>query len=225
LLSWALVRGRSCFCGIDHTLHEAVNLQHPVALEFLLQRGATDMLDEPCCGHRPLHRAIRMTREQGDVGYEMSRLLLEHGAKPNMGGDSPLHEAAASACSAAVGLLLDHSADPNATNAMGQTPLHTLCRRLLFSSGEAQERTAKVLLARGADPTRRDAAGLVPADYARGSALLPVFGWHRGLLAQLERAERWIARRTALLVRARSDGSHLLCRVPEDVFQAVVRCL
>jgi len=233
LLSWTLVRSRTCTCGIDHALHEAINFQHPVALEFLLSRGVKETLNVSCgsSGQRPLHRAVRMTRTEGDVGYVMARILLEYGAQPNTAGDSPLHDAASGGCPAAVRLLLKHSADPNAVNPNGQTPLHAVCQRMLFSSTDLQEQVVQALLAHGADPTRRDAAGLLPSDYARSAGQLPVFdGLASGIIEFLERAERWWERRMALLVRSRTvgtraEGAHILCRLPQDAFQAVVRFL
>lgn len=231
LLSWTLVRGRSCSCGIDHALHEAINFQHPVALEFLLTRGVKETLNVSCggcgsSGHRPLHRAIRMTRAEGDVGYVMSRLLLEHGANPNMAGDTPLHDAASCACPAAVSLLLAYHADPNAANQNGQTPLHAVCRRMLFSSSDLQEQVVEALLACGADPSRRDGAGMLPVDYARHAEQVPLFeSCTPSIVERLERAVRWRTRRTALFVRSRPESGHLLSRLPRDVFQAVVRCL
>jgi len=228
LLTWTLVRNRSCCCGIDHSLHEAVSRQHPAALEFLLTHGTKEALNRPCGGQRPLDRAIRMTHVEGDVGHKMARLLLEHGAEPNAAGDSPLHDAAASSCAPAARLLLDHRADPNAENGCGLTPLHVACRRLLFSCGDMQEEVVQVLLAHGANPCIRDQRGLLASDYARATGAIPTMNIHApssNLVACLERAERWAARRTALLARTRGDREHVLCRLPLDVFQAVVRCL
>jgi len=167
-----------------------------------------------------------MTRCEGDVGYVMARLLLEHGASPNMAGETPLHDAASCGCPAAVGLLLAHRADPNATNPNGQTPLHAVCRRMLFVSTESQAQVVEALLAQGADPLRRDAAGLLPVEYARMAGRNPIFESPTpSTVERLERAARWVARRTALFVRARPESGHILSRLPPDVFQAAVHCL
>jgi ankyrin repeat protein len=93
-------------------------------------------LDEPllmALGQRaPLH----MTVIAGDV--ELTRLLLEHGADPNIrdrapptrrprpDGFTPLHHAAAAGNTELMDLLSQHGANPNIKNSLGQTPADLL---------------------------------------------------------------------------------------------------
>ncbi|CAE8700512.1 unnamed protein product [Polarella glacialis] len=242
LLSVTLLRGsRGCSCRsrFDHSLHEAVNHHQIGALEFLLRSGIKDSINEACGGYRPLHRAVRMARKEGDVGYKLAFFLLQHGARHDLvshSGNTPLHEAAFNASAQVVKLLLTFGADPNAGNNAGRTPLHVVCRKTLFAQDGLQDEVAEVLLASGADPTRLDANGFRPADHAAEAASMGCFvmpGSRTSRLHQrLLRAERWWARRGAFLIRFAGSGSspedgcdELLRRVPEAVFQAVVRFL
>lgn len=223
---------RSCPCGVrvDHSVHEAVNHPHLIALEFLLNNGSKESINEACNGQRPLSRAIRMAHTKGDVGYEMARLLLEHGAQPNMAGTSPLHEAAACASPAAVALLCSHGADPNAVNDVGRTPLHVICKRTLFTPDALQEEVVEVLLAHGANPTALDANGLKPSEQAaRAASMSPLGGGQSFTLRdRLLRAERWWMRRSALLVRhgqSSVESRNIYQKLPGDIFKVVVRFL
>lgn len=230
MLSLSLLRGgRTCRCRFDHSLHEAVNHPHLEALEFLLKRGVKESINEACGGQRPLVRAIRMARNKGDVGYEMARLLLEHGAHPNMTGTSPLHEAAACASPAAVALLCSHGADPNAVNYSGRTPLHIVCKRTLFTPDALQEQVVEILLANGANPTSRDASGLKPSEQAADTASMCSFDSSpvRSVLRdRLLCAERWWMRRPAMLARhGHGEPRTIIRRLPDEIFQAVVRFL
>ncbi|NWY64872.1 ASB18 protein, partial [Erithacus rubecula] len=76
---------------------------------------------------------------------ECLRLLLRHGADPNLapGGQGPLHEACQGGHSLCVELLLEYKADPNLQSDEGLAPLH-----LCTSPGSL--RCARLLLRRGA---------------------------------------------------------------------------
>ncbi len=95
---------------------------------------------------------------------EMVDLLLDRGA-PVDGvcgcptSETPLWGAAVSAKHACVRRLLERGADPNAAGAAGVTPLHAAAMR---GDGELLE----ILLAHGADRTRRDLQGRTAADWA-----------------------------------------------------------
>jgi ankyrin repeat protein len=106
-----------------------------------------------CCdGVTPLHVAARK-------GYvEIAKLLLEHGADPNikdLHGWTPLHDAAYWGNVEVARLLLQHGADPNVKGKRGETPL------ILAISGDSQAHAdvAKLLLEHGADPNVRDKLG------------------------------------------------------------------
>lgn len=73
-------------------------------------------------------------------------------------GTTPLHQAAKTRGTALEGLL-EHGANPNLTDELGQTPLHYAARFSTVSSVEA-------LLANGADANLRDKANKTPLDLA-----------------------------------------------------------
>jgi len=237
LLTWALRGGTcSCNCGSEHSIHEAVSREQPEALEFLLAHGSLEALDALCGGNSPLHLAVRKAHFEGDVGYTMASMLLQHGACPDQmlpNGTTPLHEAVGRSSEPAVRLLLEHGANPNRVNEMGMTPLHLACRRpSLVDLCAVHSQVVAALLQGGADPLQPDAAGLRPAAYLAASAAAVPQGL-RGptttsltILLHAEALQlRRRARRGALLLRARPECQHILSRMPEDVFQAVVRFL
>jgi ankyrin repeat protein len=96
---------------------------------------------------------------------ESARLLVEAGAPldavaPAFGAVQPLHSAAAGGKVEIVRLLLEHGADPNATQAGGTTPLHTAARHGSRDMVEA-------LLAHDASPGAENDEGATPAEMAR----------------------------------------------------------
>jgi len=236
LLSLSLLHGgRACSCRscFDHSIHEAVNQHHVSALEFLLSRNVVESINEVCGGFNPLYRAIRLARVEGDMGYRMASLLLEHGARHDVAtqcGSTPLHEAAANSSLAAVQLLLGYGANPNASNALGRTALHIACCRTPFSLEELQIDVVEALLAGGANPLLSDNSCMRPVDLAiQDASMLRHFmdpGTDGSLCCQrLIRAEHWWRRRPALLIRLKSSGNNLVTDLPDPIFHAVVRFL
>ncbi|HUE70046.1 MAG TPA: ankyrin repeat domain-containing protein [Pirellulaceae bacterium] len=135
-------------------------------------------LDEPllmALGQRaPLH----MTVIAGDV--ELTRLLLEHGADPNIrdrapptrrprpDGFTPLHHAAVAGNTELMDLLSQHGANPNIKNSLGQTSADLLREQAL-----SQHR---------AKPNTKNSLGQTPADLLREQEVqkpenLPVGRW------------------------------------------------
>jgi ankyrin repeat protein len=95
------------------------------------------------------------------------RLLLDHGAgteavTKNFLANMPIHAAAAAAVGHvdACRILLDAGANANARQHGDNTPLHTAAFR-------ADRELAELLLARGADPSAKNADGQTAADIAR----------------------------------------------------------
>lgn len=206
-------------------LQQALCLQDVDGLEQILSYGASRALID-----RALLQAISFCHFQGDAGYRMAVLLLKHGADAGFveggsTGNTALHEAASNCSSAGVSLLLRHAADPNALNLAGRSPLHSACSPRDSARG-SQAEVVNALLSRGADPTCVDSAGLRPSDLLESlSSNWP--SWAAGrerLLEKLLLAERWRARRPAFLVRCKGQG-HLLCELPDALFQEVVRFL
>jgi len=201
MLKLALLRGHGTgMCQHDHSVYEATRRQHFAALKFLLEQGSQDM-DEPCCGHRPLHLAIQACMTEGDTGFKMSQLLLQCGAVPDIREgddrllDIPLHDAAKRGSVAAATLLLAHRADANISDANGHTPLHAACQTAWHVTRWHME-TVDLLLRNGANPLQQDAVGFPPRRYARDGRLKE----------KLARAERWWGRRNLTLAL---DTSHL----------------
>ena len=99
-------------------------------------------------------------------GHEaMARYLLEQGAGVNAAARNPrrataLHAAVARRNARLVGELLAWSADPNATQAGGFTPLDGAAFH-----GDAE--MVELLLAHGADPLKKNEQGKTAADLAR----------------------------------------------------------
>jgi len=191
---WVLQLALTCghACSSPHCVHEAVKRNNVRALEFLLERGAPDF-DDLCRGQRPLHVALQVCVTEGDVGYRMMELLLQHGANPGfVEGDrftgklqeAPIHDAARRGCAPAVELLLRFGASPNAEDAARNTPLHILCQQTAPWSSRFSGRVVSLLLRAGAIPTKENSSGHTPSRYA----------WDHALQAQMYRAERWFGR-------------------------------
>jgi ankyrin repeat protein len=86
--------------------------------------------------------------------------LLDRGAAINRTGWTPLHYAASGPDPKLVGLLLERGAQLEAPSANGTTAL-------MMAAGYGAMDAADLLLARGADPRRRNQRGLSAADFAR----------------------------------------------------------
>lgn len=86
--------------------------------------------------------------------------LLERGAAIHKAGWSPLHYAASGPQPKVVALLLARGAPIEAASPNGSTPL-------MMAAGYGAIDSADLLLARGADRRKRNAAGLTAADFAR----------------------------------------------------------
>lgn len=179
LLSLALCRSHVCSgrehssgkSSADHSLHEAISMKRLDAVALLLKNGPKELLAEPCGGIRPLSRALKCAVNQTDASFSSAKLLLEHGANPDLGSgpnlDTPLHQAAADGAINAVQLLLEFGANPNARNAEQHTPLHSLCRVSNYLPRGEKEQVVNALLGCGTDPTKTDKYGLRAVDYLR----------------------------------------------------------
>jgi len=214
----------SCPFRCDHSLHEAVHGQYVDALEFLLAAGIKENLNSTCCGLTPLARAVRSITRKDDGPYMMASTLLRYKARPDVVarcGSTPLHDAVERVAPAAVNLLLAHRADPNATTRSGKTALHLACSRTILASEQDARTLVETLLHAGADPTRQDEKGFRPSDLLAG----PCFGCRPpGLQALLIREERWWTRRAVILLREKGSDP-IFSKLPEMLFQAVVRYL
>ena len=118
--------------------------------------------------------ALMIAALKGDL--EGMQLLLTRGAKVNQLGWSALHYAATGPETKAVQLLLDKGAAIEAASPNGSTPL-------MMAAQYGSEGSVKLLLARGADPKRRNQLNLSAADFARRAG-------RESLAKQLEQAVR-----------------------------------
>ena len=128
-----------------HHSHQA----SPEVFDKLIAAGA-DPNARDLSGNAPLHTAASDKRFLNSV-----QRLLESGADPNVRtnvhGTTPLHWANSAA---ATERLLRWKADPNATDKLGQTPLHLAVSDRDADPLERHERVG-VLLAAGANPNAR----------------------------------------------------------------------
>ena len=149
----------------------------------------------------PLMEAIR----QGE-SPEIVRILLEHGADPNLGSKhenwTSLHMAAYKGDPDVIHLLLKHGADPAAITSERQwTPFHVLA----WSGGRNPAdsmRSVKLFLEAGVDPSARDRRGrtmwqiVTKRQGKRLQKMLDsgqVSGESRAILAHLQDAGSWVS--------------------------------
>lgn len=108
--------------------------------------------------------------------HEWAQRLLDRGAKVHKPGWSPVHYAATGPDAGIVKLLLDRGAPIDASSPNGSTPL-------MMAAQYGSEATVDLLLARGADPKRRNDRNLKASDFAR-------LGQRAELAEKLERLAR-----------------------------------
>lgn len=141
-------------------LHQLTLDNNTTAAALLLANGA-----DPNKKNRlfipPIYDAISLDE------LAMARLLLTHGANPNVAlpvlGFTPLHVAASTGDPREIKLLLEHGANPNARDGKGVTPLHLAIGSDFPTSMEA----AKLLLDHGADPAAKTDRGKTPLQVAQ----------------------------------------------------------
>ena len=151
----------------DTALHmAAAAFSRPMA-ELLVSHGAGCRAKNRR-GAEPLHYASDADRSEPRAQADVIEYLTSIGADPNAvdkSGVAPLHRAVRARSLAAVRALLDGGAEPRQPNKSGSTPLHLAVQttgRGGSGSDEARRQQSgiiKLLLARGARPTDRDARG------------------------------------------------------------------
>mmetsp|Transcript_8370 Transcript_8370/g.16608 ORF Transcript_8370/g.16608 Transcript_8370/m.16608 type:complete len:422 (-) Transcript_8370:1402-2667(-) len=182
--------------GEVEALHMACRAGNAAEIEAILLKKPhlVNVLDAEL-GWSPLYRAIMCGH------YEAAKVLLIHGANPNMcnrQGETPLHQAVCNSVTLTE-LLLENDADPNVQQQEGDTPLHqaafrgdTEMTKLLISHGAQANvknylfgKTAlhyaseggfvpvvQLLLEAGASVGIRDKKGKKPTDVAISSELM-----------------------------------------------------
>ena len=157
----------------DLDLYEAAALDHVTALAALV---AADGADRPDLGRRSPDGFPALALAAHFDATRTAALLLRHGADVHARAEGAmtvqaLHAAAASPTGACLPLLIAAGADLDAGQRGGFTALHELAHRGLDDHVE-------LLLAAGADPTRRTDDGRTPADVAEAAG-------HTALAARL----------------------------------------
>lgn len=137
----------------DTPLIEAVRGDKPENLRLLLERGASIDKANESKYHHPLFMTASYTLKHRG---ELARILLDHGADPNMrstkelnasdGGDV-LYQAISRHALDTARELLKAGADPHAASHTGESAMH-YCLHLRFNAG------AKLLLDYGFDPLK-----------------------------------------------------------------------
>jgi ankyrin repeat protein len=151
-------------------LHLALRDNSPQVVESLLKRTNLDVDALNAAGETPLMLAAL----RGQL--EWVRRLLERGAKMHFDGWSPIHYAATGPEPRVVALLLDRGAPIEALSPNRTTPL-------MMAAGYGAEANVDLLLARGADPKRRNDRDFDAAAFARQAG-------RDFLLKRLERPSR-----------------------------------
>lgn len=118
--------------------------------------------------------ALMIAALRGDRA--VAEQLLGRGAQVDREGWSPLHYAASGPATPLVALLLDRGAAIDARSPNGTTPL-------MMAARYGDERSALLLLERGADARKRNERELTAADFARMAG-------RTGLAERLEKAAR-----------------------------------
>ena len=141
-------------------------------VRLLLDHGADPEANaEGDMGEKPLHKvSCGKSRSQED-GVRVAQLLLECGADVNSRRNdrwTPLHIASWSGKFEVVQVLIDHTAEVDAVDDLGKTPLHDVLQGK-YESQEDGVRIAQLLLGHGADVNAKSRAGTTPLTQAMAS--------------------------------------------------------
>merc|ERR1712137_235268 len=146
-----------------HAIHEAVRQAHVPALRMLLESRADPNVRCPCLERGcefPLQLAVSSATFFNSADrLQAIDLLLRAGVQTNLHrydaeANTPLHDASRRGDLEVVKKLLRHSANPNAKNSLGETPLHLVVEQGMLpgESAGTMQAIALVLLRAGASP-------------------------------------------------------------------------
>ncbi len=131
----------------------ALRRESPRSFDVLLAHPAIDVDAANDVGET----ALMLAALAGDL--DISRRLLDRGARVQRPGWSPIHYAASGPSTELTRQLLDLGATVDAVAPNGTTPL-------MLAAQLGPEATVTLLLERGADPRRRNQRGLQALDFA-----------------------------------------------------------
>ena len=165
--------------GFDpNTANEAGQPGLTIAMQEHSLRAAKMLLAQPGLKIDALNpageSALMMAALKGEL--DGVKLLLERGAKINQPGWSALHYAASGPEPEIVRTLLERGAEVDAPSPNGTTPL-------MMAAQYGTEDSVKLLLARGADPNKRNQKNLNAADFAK-------LAGREGIAAHLQQLQR-----------------------------------
>ena len=145
IIRWLLDHGADANARSDQgvtPLSGAANAMHFDAAQLLLEHNA-NINSQNIYGETPLYWILSHCSRNGKL-VDMMRLLLEHGADPNIctnGLTTPLHEASSRGLFEAARLLLVYKANVDETDGEGNTPYQRArsdeMRKLLVEHGAA----------------------------------------------------------------------------------------
>jgi serine/threonine-protein phosphatase 6 regulatory ankyrin repeat subunit B len=145
-------------------LHLASSSYGLLIASVLLDGGANVNANDNC-GRTPLHRLLANGHNnECDSLVGFVSLLLKRGAEVNAEDEdqaTALHLAFNHRDLKIAPVLLDHGANPNAENNLGETPLHRLLKYNYFGE-DLHLNTVQLLLESGANPNVRDKDGVTP---------------------------------------------------------------
>jgi uncharacterized protein len=136
------------------------------AITLAVQRGSGRVV-QALLGHPMLdvnvlnqagESALMLAAIKGDV--PLCEQLLAHGARAELPGWAPLHYAASGPSPRVVELLLAHGVAVDSESPNRSTPL-------MMAARYGSEESVQLLLAKGADPKRRNERDLNAGDFAR----------------------------------------------------------
>ncbi len=127
------------------------------------------------CGRTPLHQLLANYSHHGSEGYlGFVRQLLEHGVDVNAEDEehaTALHWAFDHRGLEVAPVLLDHGANPNAENNLGEIPLHRLLKQNYFREVRVLG-TVQLSLEHGAQPNGQDKDGVTPLQLTSRNGML-----------------------------------------------------
>lgn len=137
-------------------LTRAIQVGSMQVVQLLLKHPQIDVDLANSVGETP----VMMAALKGNL--ELTRTLLDRGAKAHRSGWSPIHYAATGPEPRTISLLIERGAPLEPLSPTQRTPL-------MMAALYGPEESVRLLVSRGSDPKRRNELGQAAADFARMS--------------------------------------------------------